>query len=168
MIGFPWLGASASRTFLGITVEKTCAPKKLRRSEATWRESVVRSSYMVNRMPSTAKSGFSVLRILISVSRSSETPSSAKYSHCIGIKTESLATKALSVTRSSAGGQSSMTKRYVALMLSMALRRKYSRPSMETSSTPAPTRFLSAGIRSRPSTCVLRTILSIGSFRMRE
>ena len=45
-------------------------------------------------------------RIRISVSRSSDTPSSARYSHWIGTRTESLAARAFSVSRSRAGGQS--------------------------------------------------------------
>jgi len=43
------------------------------------------------------------------VSNSSLMPSSAKYSACIGIRTASAATSAFSVSRSSAGGQSSTT-----------------------------------------------------------
>ena len=53
----------------------------------TWRDSVVRSSYIVRTMPSMARFWIqTVRRIRIRVSSSSETPSSAKYSHWIGIK----------------------------------------------------------------------------------
>src|SRR6266571_3556977 len=47
MMGFPKLGASARRTLRGIKLLKIWVPKKLRRSVATCRESVVRSSYTV-------------------------------------------------------------------------------------------------------------------------
>jgi hypothetical protein len=56
-----------------------------------------------------ASEGFMVRRSRIRVSKSSETPSRAKYSHWIGTKTESLAAKALIVRRSREGGQSSST-----------------------------------------------------------
>ena len=85
---------------------KTWAPKKLRKSAATCLDSVVLSSYIVRRIPSIARAGFRVRRSRIKVSRSSETPSSARYSHWIGTRTESLAAKALIVSKSSAGGQS--------------------------------------------------------------
>ena len=56
-----------------------------------------------------ASDGLIVRRRRISVSRSSDTPSSARYSHCIGTSTESAAAKALRVSRSSDGGQSIST-----------------------------------------------------------
>src|SRR5207253_5648025 len=82
--------------------------KKLRKSVATWRESEVRSSYMVSRIPSISRLGFSVRRMRIRVSSNSETPSSAKYSHWMGTKTAPAATRAFKVNKSKAGGQSRM------------------------------------------------------------
>jgi hypothetical protein len=164
--GFPWLGASASRTFLGIIVSNTCDPKKLRRSEATCFDSVVRSSYIVKRIPSIASDGLIVRRSLISVSSSSDTPSSARYSHWIGIRTESLAASALMARRSSAGGQSIRTYEYLPKMSRIAVLRRYSRASIDTNSTAAPTRFLSLGTRSSPSTPAFSVIFSMGSPKM--
>ena len=56
MIGLPKLGASASRTFLGITLEYTFGPKYSRASAATWRERLSRASYMVSSTPSIERS----------------------------------------------------------------------------------------------------------------
>src|SRR5438034_8834618 len=67
MMGLPKLGASAKRTLRGMMLLKICCPKKVCRSLATWRESVVRSSYMVRRMPSISRFGFKVRRMRISV-----------------------------------------------------------------------------------------------------
>jgi hypothetical protein len=166
MTGIPWLGASASRTFRGITLSNTWEPKKPLRSAATCFESVVRSSYMVKSMPSITSAGLIVRRRRINVSRSSETPSKAKYSHCIGTRTESLAASAFSVKRSREGGQSISMYVYLSRIGWMAAFNRYSRFSIETSSTVAPTRFLSEGIRSSPSICASIKILSIGSFRI--
>src|SRR5262249_9395437 len=106
MIGLPWLGASASLTLRGITVEKTWAPRKSRRSDTTWFERLVRSSYIVNRKPSIVRLWLRFRRILTNVSQSSVTPSRAKYSHWIGTRTEFAADKALRVSRPRLGGQS--------------------------------------------------------------
>lgn len=111
--------------------------------------------------------GFSVLRIRIRVSSSSVTPSRARYSHCIGTRTESLATRAFKVRRSNAGGQSMMMNSYGSRTWLINCFIRNSLFSTLTSSTVAPTRFLSAGIRSRPSTCVLRRIRWMGSSRIR-
>lgn len=145
---------------------KTWDPKKLRRSAATCRERVVRSSYMVSRIPSIAKAALSVRRTRMSVSRSSETPSKARYSHWMGMRTESLAVRALSVSRSSAGGQSRRTNSYSSLSLVRRFLRRYSLSLRLTSSTAAPTRFLSDGTRSSPSTWVFWIIRSRGSLRI--
>jgi len=125
MTGIPWLGASARRTFLGITLSNTWEPKKLRRSAATCFERVVRSSYMVRRIPSIARDGLIVWRMRISVSSSSDTPSIARYSHWIGTRTESLAASAFRVRRSKDGGQSIRTKEYFSRMLLMASFSRY-------------------------------------------
>ena len=114
-----------------------------------------------------ARAGLMVRRRRISVSSSSDTPSSARYSHWIGTRTESLAARAFRVSKSRAGGQSIRTYAYFSRMLEMAAFRRYSRFSMLTSSTAAPTRFLSEGRRSSPSTWASRTILSIGSSRIK-
>jgi hypothetical protein len=163
----PWLGASASRTFLGITLSKTCAPKKLLRSAATCFDRVVRSSYIVRRIPSIASDGLIARRRRASVSRSSETPSRARNSHWTGTSTESLAASALTVRTSSDGGQSIKMNSYFSRSGAMASLRRYSRLSIEISSTAAPTRFLSDGIRSRRSICASIVTRSMGSPRIR-
>ena len=56
-----------------------------------------------------AKDGLMVRRRRISVSRSSDTPSNARYSHWIGTRTESAAARAFKVSKSSDGGQSIST-----------------------------------------------------------
>src|SRR6266699_3260274 len=56
-MGLPWLGASASLTLRGIKVLNTWSPKKSLRSSRTWRERLVRSSNIVNRIPSIASFG---------------------------------------------------------------------------------------------------------------
>src|SRR5215470_17749561 len=98
--------------FLGINVLKTCPPKKSRRSCATWLLKLVRSSYMVSRIPSTASAGLRFRLIRINVSKSSETPSKAKYSHWIGMRIDCAATKAFTVNKSRDGGQSKRMKEY--------------------------------------------------------
>jgi hypothetical protein len=162
----PWLGASASRTFLGITVSNTCPPKKLRRSAATCLDSVVRSSYIVRRMPSTARAGLIVRRMRKSVSRSSDTPSIARNSHWMGTKTESLAASALSVRRSSVGGQSIRMYAYLSRTPWIASLSLYSLRSIETISTAAPTRFLSDGTSESPSVFASTATSSMGSPKM--
>src|ERR1700724_2045245 len=111
MIGLPKLGASANLTLRAITAWNTCVPKKLLKSVATCRDSVVRSSNIVRRIPSISKLEFNVLRIRIRVSSNSETPSKARYSHWMGTRTELAQTKAFKVNKSKAGGQSRITKR---------------------------------------------------------
>jgi hypothetical protein len=159
----PWLGASAKRTFLGITLSNTCAPKKLLRSAATCLDRVVRSSYIVRRIPSIASDGLIVRRSRIRVSSSSETPSSARYSHWMGTRTESLAASAFTVSRSSEGGQSIRIYSYFSRIRETTSLRRYSRYSIETSSTVAPTRFLSDGTSSSRSTLASMVMRSSGS-----
>ena len=53
--------------------------------------------------------GFKRSRTRSTVSRSAASPSSAKYSHCIGTRTESAAQRPFTVSMLSAGGQSTMT-----------------------------------------------------------
>jgi hypothetical protein len=149
-----------------MTASKTCEPKKLLKSAATCLDRVVLSSYIVRRMPSIASDGFTVRLKRMSVSKSSDTPSSARYSHWIGIRTESAAARALRVRRSSAGGQSIRINSYLARRSSAMDFSLYSRSSTDTSSTAAPTRFLSDGMISRPSTWVFSMTRSIGSPRI--
>ena len=89
-------------------VLKISPSKNSARSAATCRVRLVRSSYIVSRMPSIARLCWNESRIRSTVSMSCEIPSSAKNSHWMGMRTESEATKAFSVSRSSAGGQSIM------------------------------------------------------------
>src|SRR5213595_3068533 len=56
-MGLPKLGASASRTLRGMMLLKICGPKNVRKSLATWRQSVVRSSYIFTEILSTPKLG---------------------------------------------------------------------------------------------------------------
>ena len=93
--------------FRGIVVVHSFSPKYFLSSSATCCARFVRSSNIVITTPSTVSAGFRSTRIRSIVSSSSDTPSSAKYSACIGINTPSAATSAFSVSRSSAGGQSS-------------------------------------------------------------
>ena len=93
-----------------------------------------------------------VRRKRINVSRSSDTPSIARYSHWMGTITASAAAKAFNVKRSSDGGQSISMKSYFSRSGFIASRSRYSLLSIETSSTAAPTRFLSEGISSSLST----------------
>jgi hypothetical protein len=144
-------------------LSKTCAPKKLRRSADTCFESVVRSSYIVNRIPSMASDGLIVRRMRMSVSRSSETPSIARNSHCIGISTESLAARAFKVSRSRVGGQSIRMYAYLSRIGWIISFSRYSRRSIDTISTAAPTRFLSDGTSSSPSILASIATRSMGS-----
>ena len=75
-------------------------------SSTTCRARLVRSSNMVKTIPSIASSGLNESRTRSTVSRSSERPSSAKYSVWIGTSTESAADRALTVRSDSDGGQS--------------------------------------------------------------
>ena len=149
--GLPWLGASASRTLRGIEVRRSRSPKNFLSSPATCWARLVRSSYMVSTTPSTVRSGLKLWRTRSMVSISSLTPSRAKYSGCMGIRMESAATRALSVSRSSAGGQSRIMNSNSGRTVSSPSRRRNSRLSCETSSMLAPIRFLCAGMTKSPS-----------------
>jgi len=110
MIGFPNEGASARRMLLGMTVRNAFFPKWARMSSATWRERFVLSSYMVRSTPPISSIGFRVIFTRSIVSIRSVTPSSAKYSHWIGIRTSSAAHRPFSVRSPSDGGQSTSRK----------------------------------------------------------
>jgi threonine/homoserine/homoserine lactone efflux protein len=77
----------------------------------------------------------------------SVSPSSAKYSHCIGTITPWAAHRPFSVNRLRLGGQSISTKSYSAPTAASAVRRRFSRRSSATISTSAP-----ASSRLAPST----------------
>ena len=65
-----------------------------------------RGSNIVSRNPSISNEGFSFVLIILIVFKSLLIPSSAKYSHCTGIITESAAVKALMVIKPKDGEQS--------------------------------------------------------------
>ena len=92
------------------------------------------------------------------VARSSETPSSAKYSHWMGTTTPSAAVSALTVRRPSEGGQSTNTKSNSRRSGSSCSLSRYSRRSEETSSISAPTRSRFAGASVRKLSSVMRAI----------
>ena len=68
-----------------------------------------RASYIVNTTPSIASLGLYAARTFSIVAVSADSPSSAKYSACIGMITPSAATSAFSVSSPSDGGQSTIT-----------------------------------------------------------
>src|SRR5438876_8019925 len=86
----------------------------------------------------------------------------------MGSRTEPAAHQEFNVSKSKAGGQSMIMKLYLSWTALSAPRSRYSRSSADTSSTAAPARFLSAGMTSSPSTWDFWTILSKGSFKIRE
>src|SRR6266571_250400 len=73
MMGFPKLGASASRTFLGTTFRKTLGPKYSLASSATCLERLRRESYMVSRTPSMPSLSLALCWTRCTVFRSCET-----------------------------------------------------------------------------------------------
>jgi hypothetical protein len=103
---WPWLGASASRTLRGTIVRNSLSPKCWLSCADTSLARLLRTSYIVRSTPSI--SSFGLRRALTAriVSLSDDSPSSAKYSHCIGTITPSAAVSALIVSRCSDGGQS--------------------------------------------------------------
>ena len=109
-MGTPWLGASASRMFRGMTVENTFPGKCRRTSWDTCAEKFVRPSNMVSATPKTSSRGFIRRFTVRSVAIRSLSPSSAKYSHCTGTKIPSAAHRAFSVSSSNDGGQSTKIK----------------------------------------------------------
>ncbi len=100
-------GASARRTLRGITVVKRRSLKYSRRVSVTCWARFVRSSYIVRSTPSMITSGLNAARTRSSVEISSEIPSRAKYSACMVTISVLAAARTFSVSRSSAGGQSS-------------------------------------------------------------
>ncbi len=92
------------------------------------------------------------------VSNRSEIPSSAKYSHWIGTRTESAATRPLSVRIFSDGGLSMRIKSYSVFTGASSFLRINSLSGSSIISIAAPVRFLSAGTSLRVSNSVLRVI----------
>ena len=78
---------------------KTSSWKCLFTSSYIWLARRRRESNIVSRNPSISNEGFSFVLIILIVFKSLLIPSSAKYSHCTGIITESAAVKALMVTK---------------------------------------------------------------------
>ncbi|MNT93802.1 hypothetical protein D3C72_2353600 [compost metagenome] len=67
---------------------------------------LMRGSYMVRSRPSIFSAGLSIWAMRWMLLIRSLKPSRAKYSHCMGMITPSAATRALTVSIDSAGGQS--------------------------------------------------------------
>ena len=76
-MGLPWLGASLTRTFRGMTTLYTFPAKKRFSSCATWMDRFVRPSYMVSSTPSISRPGFMLRRTMRTVFIRSLRPSSA-------------------------------------------------------------------------------------------
>ncbi len=110
--------------------------------------SAFRGSYRVRRMPSILSVGLTVWETVLIVSIKADSPSSAKYSHCMVISTESAATSAFSVSILSDGGQSIITKSYKNLPACSAVFSRCSRFSTDNSATSAAVRSPSAGTQS--------------------
>src|SRR5207249_11776821 len=110
-IDFPKLGASLKRTLRGITVLYTRSPKCWRTSATTCSLRFVRPSNMVMTIPASSRRLFAPESRTCSTNRTIFTnPSSAKYSHWIGVKSSSAAASALLIRIPSDGGQSIKTK----------------------------------------------------------
>ena len=102
----PWLGASDSRTLRGIVLLEHLVAEELRDLVADLvrdgEPRVVHREHdaVIVRCGLYAALTFSIVDV------SADSPSSAKYSACIGTSTPSAATSAFSVSRPSDGGQS--------------------------------------------------------------
>ena len=140
--------------FRGTVVSHSRSPKNFFSSPDTCCARFVRSSSMVNTTPSINSPGFSDTRILSTVSINSLIPSRAKYSACIGISTESAATNAFSVSKSSAGGQSITMYSNLSRKGASASFKRNSRRSTDTSSMLAPIKSLRDGISHNCSSSV--------------
>ena len=107
--GTPKDGASETRTLRGMIVSYTASPRCARASSRTWAERLFRLSYMVSTMPCTWSAGLNAVRTRSTMLSTWLNPSRAKNSHCSGTSTESAATRALTVSMPSDGGQSIST-----------------------------------------------------------
>lgn len=73
----PKLGASDTRTDRGMVVRRVCSGKCSRTSSATWADSRVRPSNIVNRMVETASVGLRCVLINSTLRSNWDKPSSA-------------------------------------------------------------------------------------------
>ena len=110
---------------------------------------------MVSRNPSISSLGFSFVLIILMVFSSFEIPSSAKYSHCTGMITESAAVSEFTVISPSEGEQSISMKSYSLRRGSSRLEMMRSRFSIFSISISAPTRSMWLGMMSSPSISVV-------------
>src|SRR5438477_9443483 len=103
-MGSWWLGASASLTFTGMTVEKTRPLYSSFTFAFTSLEMRVLVSYMVRTTPNILRLGLMSSLTLFIVSWSLTTPSMAKYWVCTGIMTSVAAVNVFTVSRPREGG----------------------------------------------------------------
>ena len=145
----PKLGASLKRVLRCMMVSNTISSKWFRTSSTTWLLRRRRTSYMVNKMPSTFNVVFKRVCTIFMVLSNLPSPSSAKYSHCTGIITESAAVNELMVIKPNDGEQSMIIKSYSwrrPSSTSFILNSRFSRLIISIS---APTRSICAGSKSR-------------------
>ncbi len=124
-------------------------------SSTIWRERFVRSSYIVSTTPSIPSPGLNDAFTRSIVSIRSVTPSSAKYSHWIGMRTVSAAQRLLSVNSPRDGGQSIRMKSNSPDSGERAQASRRSRSGRSTSSISAPTRSRVEETRERFGNAVL-------------
>ncbi len=103
------LVSGGKRTVRLMTVSNTRSPKRSSTRAITSRALTVRLSNRVIRMPLIVNRGLSRSRTLSTVSVSSASPRSEKYSHSVGMTTASEQASALTVSRPSDGWQSIRT-----------------------------------------------------------
>ena len=114
--GLPKLGASLNLVLRCIMLLKTISSKWRRTSLTTWLHKRKRPSYIVIKMPSIFKSGFSLFCTIFIVFNNLPKPSNAKNSVCTGTTTLSAAVNALTVINPKEGEQSITIKSYSSLM----------------------------------------------------
>ena len=126
---------------------------------------VSRSSYIVSTMPSISRLGFSVRRIRMSVSSSSENPSSARYSHWMGTDYCIGSNECIECQKIECGWAIEDDKLvFIAEGLREALQLILAIPPNELNGSAS--EVFVGGTTSRPSTCDFCTIRSKGSFKM--
>ena len=103
-----------------MTVFKTKSWKCVRTSSTTWFAKRNRVSYIVSKIPSTAKDGLSWVCTIFTVLSNLPNPSKAKYSHWTGTITLSAAVRAFKVSKPRLGEQSSTMKSYSSRISSRA------------------------------------------------
>ena len=130
----------------GTGVRNTRSPKCFRISSRTCRERFVRSSHIVATTPARSRRGFRLSFTRSIVARSSDTPSSAKYSHWIGRRTPVRRRERVHASGSPAtAGSRSRTNSNRSFTPARRSLSRNSRRSASTSSTSAPTRSRFAG-----------------------